>query len=72
MNPKGKLNYEQYVELMLLNTQEMYNPALVYLEQVLETLITKIEEIREMREEQIQQLSDAAKEQLTDFGRETQ
>jgi len=36
MDPHGSFNFEQYMQMMVLNTKEMVSPGLVYTEMVLD------------------------------------
>jgi len=48
MDPHGSFNFEQYMQMMVLNTKEMVSPGLVYTEMVLDQAVSKISEVQSM------------------------
>ena len=51
MDPHGSFNFEQYMDIMVKNTIDNINPALVYSEMVLEKVTGKVNEIQSMNDD---------------------
>ena len=48
LDPHGSFNFDQYMQIMAKNTQEMIAPGLVYTEMLLDQAVTKIAEVQNL------------------------